>query len=71
MANENTVVFSTDFDHFCVLDVLGVFLVFATQPTANKVGQLARGRYMAVALAVGVTDKGRVMHAMGHLAHDT
>ena len=49
--------FPTDFDNFGVLDVFGVFLVFAFQPTVHIVGQLAGGRYMAVALAVGVTDK--------------
>ena len=48
-----------------------MFLVFTNQPTVNIVGQLARGRYMAVALAVGVTDKGQVIYDMGHLAHDT
>ena len=39
-----------------------MFLVFANQPTVNIVGQLAQGRYMAVALAVGVMDKGQVMY---------
>ena len=39
-------------------------MVFANQPTVNIVGQIAWGRYMAVALAVGVTDKGQVMYDM-------
>ena len=50
------VFFPTDFDNFDVLDVFGVFLVFAIQPTVHIMGQLAEGRYMAVALAVGFTD---------------
>ena len=41
-----------------------MFLVFANQPIVHIVGQLARGRFMAVALAVGVTDKGQVMYDM-------
>ena len=53
------VFFLTDFDNFGVLDVLEVVSVFAHQPTVHIVGQLARGRYMPVALAVGVTDKGQ------------
>ena len=35
---ENSFV-STDFDNFGVLDVFGVFLVFAIQPTVHIVGQ--------------------------------
>ena len=56
--------FFSFFDNFSVLDVFGVFLVFANQPTVHIVVQLERGRYMAVALAVGVTDKGQVMYDM-------
>ena len=41
-----------------------MFLVFVKQPTVHIVGQLARGRYVAVALAVGVMDKGQVMYDM-------
>ena len=41
-----------------------MFLVLANQPTVHIVGQLARVMYMAVALAVGVTDKGQVMYDM-------
>ena len=37
-------------------------LVFVNQPTVHIVGQLARGRYMNVALAVGITEKGQVMY---------
>ena len=41
-----------------------MFLVFANQPIVHIVGQLAQGRYMAVALAVAVTVKGQVMYDM-------
>ena len=56
--SRKTVFFSpTDFDNFGFFDVFGVFLVLAIQPTVHILGQLAGGRYIAVALAVGFTDK--------------
>ena len=41
-----------------------MLFVLANQPIVHIVGELARGRYMAMALAVGVMDKGQVIYDM-------